>query len=241
MNNRITTLLTLAILYTFVQTSCHAEYPKFVSKNPKFAKIAITQDGSKVLAVAFDESKGTGTGYDTLYADTNFNDKFDKSEKIAGKVLHDGRAISVSFFMPKLSIPFNARTKAEQQSLAFAYVTFPESPSVPPLVRFSARNSIQLSRGDAHTSYFLNTDFKPAAGLAKAHVIGLGDEAKLKVTTLQRPHPNQDQGFTGIAVALMIGNWTVSTRHLPTILDIKDANGKLIHTEAGDLSKFAFG
>ncbi len=48
---------------------------------PLYAKVVLNEDGSKVLSVMFDGSKGTGTGYDVLYADVNFNGRFDDDER----------------------------------------------------------------------------------------------------------------------------------------------------------------
>jgi len=51
------------------------------SSTPRYAKVTLNEDGSKVLSVMFDESQGTGTGYDVLYADVNFNGRFDNDER----------------------------------------------------------------------------------------------------------------------------------------------------------------
>ena len=54
------------------------EYPRFASSAPLFGRIDLDPNasGGKALVpyhFALDESKGTGTGYDTLYLDTNSN------------------------------------------------------------------------------------------------------------------------------------------------------------------------
>ena len=54
----------------------------YKSEKPRYAKVVLNADGSKVLSVVFDESGGTGKGYDILYADVNFNGKFEESEML---------------------------------------------------------------------------------------------------------------------------------------------------------------
>ena len=50
-----------------------AKAPQFKSDNVRY-NIWVLGDGKKsVMTMAWDESGGTGTGYDTLYVDRNFN------------------------------------------------------------------------------------------------------------------------------------------------------------------------
>jgi len=68
--------------------ACAAESlkePAYGSQKPVYAKVALTEDGSRVLSVVFDESKGTGNGYDVLYADVDSNGAFDEPEKVTAK------------------------------------------------------------------------------------------------------------------------------------------------------------
>ncbi len=47
--------------------------PAYSSDKPLYAHIVLSEDGSKVLKLALDESEGAGKGYDRLYADVNLN------------------------------------------------------------------------------------------------------------------------------------------------------------------------
>ncbi len=62
-----------------------AKEPLYSSEKPVYLKVALDQAGSKAMLVVFDESKGTGKGYDVLYADTDLNRKFDKNEKVSAR------------------------------------------------------------------------------------------------------------------------------------------------------------
>ena len=69
--------------------------PAFKSASPKYAQIAMNEDKSKVLSVVFDESRGTGRGYDTLYVlELDDQGKVAKSEAcVAAKSMEKDTAV----------------------------------------------------------------------------------------------------------------------------------------------------
>jgi hypothetical protein len=78
-----TAIAALALLGAgFLRSGEAASEPAYSSKKPLYAKVALTEDGSKVLTVVFDESKGTGKGYDVVYADTDLSGKLDKASRV---------------------------------------------------------------------------------------------------------------------------------------------------------------
>jgi hypothetical protein len=66
----------------FLRSVEPATEPAYSSKKPLYAKVALTEDGSKVLTVVFDESKGTGKGYDAIYADADLSRKLDRDDRV---------------------------------------------------------------------------------------------------------------------------------------------------------------
>lgn len=54
--------------------------PKYISEKPEYVKLKLIDN--KELTFVFDESKGTDTGYDILYADINFNNDLTDDAKI---------------------------------------------------------------------------------------------------------------------------------------------------------------
>jgi len=59
--------------------------PKYGSDKPAYRFYALGPTGKTILAMVWDESKGTGAGYDTLYIDLNLNGRLtDKGEKFVG-------------------------------------------------------------------------------------------------------------------------------------------------------------
>ena len=86
MRNRVG-IIVLPVLLSLA-LSCGAEpakEPLYSSEKPVYLKVALDQAGSKAMLVVFDESKGTGKGYDVLYADTDLTRKFDKNEKVSAR------------------------------------------------------------------------------------------------------------------------------------------------------------
>jgi hypothetical protein len=76
-------LVVLLVLFSLGAGMAQTPVPvKFVSTQPAFAKLALTADGQKVLLLAADESGGTGTGYDTIYADANLNSVIETAEQV---------------------------------------------------------------------------------------------------------------------------------------------------------------
>ena len=63
--------------------------PKYVSGKPAYRFFALGPEGTSILAMVADESKGTGAGYDTLYADLNANrDLTEKDERFPLKATY---------------------------------------------------------------------------------------------------------------------------------------------------------
>jgi len=61
--------------------------PKYCSTNPLYVNITFGQEGKNSMLCAFDESKGTGKGYDIVYVDENMNN--DLTDESAKKFLRD--------------------------------------------------------------------------------------------------------------------------------------------------------
>ncbi len=84
---------------------------QFKSQKPRYVKVALTESGSKALLVAFDESKGTGTGCDVLYADADFSGTFEDAEKFSPKVEKCSTGIHCYFPVVKLNVPYDEKAK----------------------------------------------------------------------------------------------------------------------------------
>ena len=78
-------LVLASLLLTTLVSAQPPEPVKFVSDKPMFVKLALSAEKAPLVGVAFDESKGTGKGYDTVYVDANANGVFEASEKHAAE------------------------------------------------------------------------------------------------------------------------------------------------------------
>ena len=210
--------------------SCPAEPAKgvtFSSEKPRYAKVALTEDGSKILCVVFDESKGTGKGCDVLYADTNFNGVFEGGEKLTPTVEKCSSGFHCNYPGIKLDIAYNEKAKgiANPCEVSFIYawhsspiqpttrilgVTLP-GPPAPKTVTESFYGSVTVRLpGEAQQQWEYSSnssDLKPAESIETAPLMGLAGTPKLMIAT--QPDGRQEGNF-GVALTV------VSVRRVPT-------------------------
>lgn len=228
---------------------------KHSSERPRYAKVALNQDASRALSLLFDESRGTGTGYDLLYADTNFDGKFEETEKFRGRTLErDGNLISSSFPAIKVEVAYGGKKNGlARWQIAFGY----HSPRSEPLAESSGRvsptqpdpvgnfhvtASLKLGEDRDEWRYFMSGTIRGAEGIEKALVWSTHRDLKLEVST--RPD-GRNKGNLGIALKLDVreNKFTCLKGGLPTKahVEIKKPDGTVVHTGEETLDKFVFG
>ncbi|MBC8229121.1 hypothetical protein H8E77_06195 [bacterium] len=74
--------------------------PKYRSKTPVYAVVTLGSDADSKYTIVIDESKGTGRGYDVLYADSNNNENLTDDRKIAGRIRQQGKNFTVGNYGP---------------------------------------------------------------------------------------------------------------------------------------------
>jgi len=228
---------------------------KYKLVRPRYATVALNENGSKALSVLFDESKGTGKGYDLLYADMNFNKKFEEMEKLKARTLErDGEVISSSFMPIKVNVAYN--DKAEDPAhwqIAFGY----HAPRSEPRERTSGWTSrtrpvsvgnfhvtanVTLGDGSDQWRYFMSGDIQPAETLSTARTWSAHHDLKLKVST--RPD-GRKKGNLGIGLDLDAGENELACHKggLPAKahVEIKKPDGTVVHKDDETLGKFVFG
>ena len=205
--------------------------------------LALTKDGSKVLLVVLDESGGTRSGHDLLYADTNFNGRFEESERLAAdKVKRYGKWLSSSSF-PSISLdaPFNEKGKAIANpcEVTLGYRLYPKA-GVPEDVFVQAK--VRLRERDDLWEYTIKGNLLPAKTLSKAPVSGLHCTPSLEITT--RPDERK-KGNMGIGLELIAGEHEIKCskggKPVQAHVEIKMPDGKVVHRGDATLDKFAFG
>ena len=270
-------LLLLSSL-AFPRLAESAEEPNYSSEKPLYARVALTEDGSKVLSVVFDESEGTGKGYDVLYADANFNGRFDESEKLAAKIHRcSPTGMHCNFPAIKLNVRYNRKAIGvpDPCEVTFNYarhsyttalkavelsVRLPEGKSAaktlnPSLSKTTTNEDFYVSstirlQGSAQWQYSFRHSIKPSEALENAPVCSFNGTPELMITT--KPDPKK-KGNLGIGLDLVPAQkcprpgadnrLECKKGGLPikAHVEIKKADGTVIHRGDDTLDKFTFG
>jgi hypothetical protein len=244
----------------------HPDPPVIVkSDKPLYAKVGLNEGGSKVLSVMYDESKGTGKGYDLLYADVNFNAKFEQGESVR-KTLHPymsrTRAIPAGWkgwaFSPvSVNVPFNEKGDGvpDPCKITLRYQKYPTmrrvlalgtiGPSTSPrkmVEIFEVRSEIRLRQDSAVWEYSFEGSMKPSESLESAAVWRFDDKPKIEIAT--RPD-GRKAGNLGIALSVPAGERRFECRKAgqppKAHVHIKKPDGTVVHKGDETLDKFRFG
>lgn len=200
---------------------------ELVSANPRYARIIMPGDGSKGVSVIFDESAGTGEGYDTAYVDTNLDGVFSADEKFMDK--NSGRRSDgiITHSMSPIYITHDAMSSS--LSAGFVYTRTGKEES------FQATAYRQIKRTDQRWNYTFSGAIKPSADSGKPFV--LNPFLAPKVSAKTAPY----YGKTGIGVTLGSAGVDIFSSNILVDISIKNRNGKVIKRETGGLLKFGFG
>ncbi len=201
--------------------SCLAQQGKgvtFSSEKPRYAKVALTEDESKVLCAVFDESKGTGKGCDVLYADTNFNGVFEESEKLTPRIEKCSTGFHCNYPAIKLDVPYNDKAKgipnpcevtftsawhsSPPRTTTILGVTLPGPAPTTVSENFYVMATVRLPRESERWEYSsYASDAKPAESPEKAPVFRLAGTPKLTIST--QPDGRKEGNF-GVALTVAL-------------------------------------
>ncbi len=228
---------------------------RYKSERPQYARMALNKDDSKILFVVFDESNGTGSGYDVLYADVNFDGRFEEAEKRECNTLrHQGKVISSSFAPMDLSVPYDGNPGSlASWRAAFGYhAPSPRSPAAKsvwvsqpssvPVGTFHVTAVLSVPAADSFWSYFVSGNVETSDKLETASVWRVCPATEFKVET--RPD-GRTEGNLGIALQLATGENDLLCKKdggaVKARLEIKKPDGKVVHQGEETLDKFVFG
>ncbi len=214
----------------------------FNSKRLLYGKLALTEDGSKVLSMVLDESKGTRTGHDLLYADVNFNGAFEEAEKLtAVEVKRHGTWLSSSTFAPlEFDVPYNQKGKgiADPCQITLGYRQYPRAGVAED---FSVTMKVKLRQGTTVWDYSVNGSVKPSKRLEDADVWTLPGP---RMTVSTQPDKNK-KGHWGIALGVSAGEGGFECRRegrpVEAHVEIKKPDGEIVHRGDATPDKFRFG
>ncbi len=234
-----------------VSVSCVAKEPTYQSAKPLYVRIALDENETRVLTLAFDESTGTGKGYDTIYADLNLNGDLTDEKAVKGSLQKYGRSSIVCSFPPALpAIPYNDKAKGIEDpwQIVVNYHQFTRT-RLFGLLRgetyrsffFEGRMKLRDTSG-GEWSYSMSTMFEPGEISSEVSPIGFRGKPTLEVEAKSDP---QKKGNTGIAVALRLGDTALRClnprRPVKAHILVKDQEGQVVHSEDVGLDKLFFG
>ncbi len=236
-----------------------AKKPVFGSQKPLYLKVALAEDGSKLLSVVLDESKGTGNGYDVLYADTDFNGAFDEPEKVTAKSwkcsptgLHcDFPAVKVSVTPKSKAL---GKTCSCELTLNYAKHTYtterstsiiPGQKSAPTTTTnetFGASSNMKVGEGAGQWEYSFGTAVTPSEKPVDAPVWNFLGAPKLALTSKA---DDRNPGQLGIGFTLMAGETRIDGKKGTTAInarvEVRKPDGKVVHKDEGPTDKYGFG
>jgi len=224
-------------------TQTPAKPATFKSKRPLYGKIALTEDGSKILSVVFDESGGTRTGHDVLYADVNFNGRFEEDERFeAEKVKRYGTWLSTSSFAPiNFNLPYNKKAKGVPGpcEVTIGYRQYPR-PGIAEDISVIAK--LRLRESPTVWEYTLSGSAMPSKRPENATVWSMKVAPTIEITT--RPDERK-KGNLGIGLELSGGENELECRKagqpVKAHVEIKKPDGTVVHQGDATLDKFTFG
>ncbi len=230
--------IVLAVVCALLSNAHAAGTVAFKSKQPLYAKIAVSGKSVRIVSLALDESKGTGKGYDILYVDSNGNKRFEKAEGIKSKKYPSQSRPSIYWNGVKLPLSGVLRVPLSNGMTANYYGVREKT-----LNLYASINLPKKVTESTATSYYLTSNLKLNRSLAGAKVYTLAAPSlSVQVQSLD--------GAVGFAMALKCGDFDLAYTGGPANQSqdqsnasyaIKDDNGGVIESGTGDLQKFGFG
>jgi len=236
-----------------VDTTAKPETPKpasttlttpasFQSRRLLYGKLSLTEDRSKILSMVLDESNGTRTGHDLLYADVNFNGTFEESEKLtAVKVKRHGSWLSTaSFAALNFDVPYNEEAQgiANPCQVSLGYRQYPRAGVAED---FSVTMRLKLKDGTTVWDYSARGSARPSKRPEDA-VIWTLPGPRMGVAT--QPDKNKN-GHLGIAIEVSVGEGEFDCRKgglpIEAHVEIKKPDGEIVHRGDATPDKFRFG
>lgn len=110
-----------ALDFSWIKRSLNKE-PTYKSKDPRYQIYALGNGRKSVVIMVWDESKGTGTGHDTLYADLNYNgDLTDRGECLQRPLTVTGTKKGKKLYKPEKYVFPSIKEADGQKTFTFSF------------------------------------------------------------------------------------------------------------------------
>jgi hypothetical protein len=195
------------------------------------------------VSVVFDESGGTRTGHDILYADVNFNGRFEEGEKFqAADVKRYGTWLSTSTFAPiAFDVPYNEKAGGipDPCRITLSYRQYPRAGVAEDLLVIAV---LKLREKKALWEYTLSGSGKLSKRIEDVELWRVNAAPKIQITTRA---DERDKGNIGIGLGLKAGETELECRKagepIKAHVEIKKPDGTVVHEGDATLDKFVFG
>jgi len=226
---------------------------EFNSKKPKFARISLTQDESKKLGIAFDESQGTGTRYDIIYlynADTK--GPITKFIKITSSSSTSKGTSICSFDPTVLPVLFNDLAKGVEAPWTLRFESTHQKSENYIRVDGVKRKDVQISdtfsivatlclKSDDEWKYVFTNDIKPADSVGSAQLLKFNNKPVITIDS-HRLKPKDRR--IGMNVNLVCGDNTFICERNggDTYIDLEfvDEKGKVVKKDKNRVDRFNY-
>ncbi|MDP2899166.1 MAG: hypothetical protein Q8Q12_21740 [bacterium] len=232
---------------------------RYRSNEPVCARVALNADSSMTLRVVFDESQGTGAGYDVLYATVESNGRAGPTQTLKASPRRQPTGIRCDFPPIRLTARHNNPARKVTTSypceIVFGYekyssvsrgvampLTGSQTVSARKRESFSVSSTISLRGGSDEWRYTFRGSITPSRDLSSAPTWKSLESPTITVTT--KPD-GRNPGNLGIGLSLVAGPNELECRNgrvpLKAYVEVKAANGKVVHQGSSTLDKFTFG
>lgn len=223
--------------------------PTYSSTKPLYSKLVLNEDASRILTLVFDESGGTGKGYDTLYADVNVNCDLTDDSPIKGNFRRTRYSRECSFPAVTVAVPYNEKGAGAEKPWQFV-INYYQFIRPPRLGRrggaqelnflLQAKMALKDTSGEWHYSFdsVLGSSEKPTGILA-------GCCLGKPILTVHVQADGEKKGNVGIAADPMANwssiSWTKGEEPAKAHVEVKDEKGNGVLAEDVELDKMSFG
>ncbi len=229
------------MLTTTMPWGCGVEVskePVYSSEKPLYAAVAVDEAASKILTLVFDESEGTGKGYDTIYADLNFDGDLTDDQAIKGTFTGDENLPGSSFPVIDVPVPYNEKARDIDKPCQLDVMCYQFRQDEQAQQHFQLSAEIKLSDEAEEWQYSLYALLSPAEKPEGAIVATFGGKPSLQLFLAPS---DAAEGNVGIGAMVMAGMGPLSCTKddQPVMAHLKVANerGVTIHSQHVDADK----
>jgi len=217
------------------------DLPDFRSDRPHFARLLATPAYDTALWLILDESGGTATGYDLVYADFNYDGAIGEGEVARGQAGGSGEMVFgrfPSFGVPEPGNPGQAAAEKPRVTLGYQSYSGKRFFTVSALIRMEGESD----RPEDTWQYQVSAHLGTGTGPATAPLTRLGGDPALRIDA--RPDAGR-RNTIGIGLTVTFGGAFCDPRTAAGSPDaevtIRDAAGKVVHNAVQRLDRFCFG